>query len=161
MLKPVFSFLAVALMTLATGCAVQLVQPGASQEEVVSRYGPPSRVVALASGSRLQYSRQPAGQSAVMVDLDAAGKVISARQVMKLNEFLKIEPLRWTREAVEQEFGRPATVDRVASWSGDIMTYRWLDADQSMFFWVYLDGNNVVQRTSQGMEFIGRRFENL
>ncbi|MEO7888266.1 MAG: hypothetical protein ABIR76_16180, partial [Polaromonas sp.] len=55
---------------------------------------------------------------------------------------------------MEREFGRPATIDHVASWPGDIMTYRWQDSgDQPMFFWAYLDGNNVVQRAGQGMEF--------
>ena len=58
------------LCALASGCAMQQVEPGASRQEVVSRYGTPSRVVALANGTRMQYSRQPAGQSAVMVDLD-------------------------------------------------------------------------------------------
>jgi hypothetical protein len=50
---------------------------------------------------------------------------------------------------------RPARdrTDGVASWSGDIMTYRWLDGDQDMFFYVYLDAGNVVQRVGQGMEF--------
>jgi hypothetical protein len=33
------------------------------------------------------------------------------------------------------------------------MTYRWLDASQPMYFWVYLDAGNMVQRTGQGMEF--------
>ena len=149
-----------ATLLLVAGCAFTAVQPGMSREDVLGRYGAPSRVVPLDAGARFQYSTQPAGQSVVMVDLDAVGKVISARQVMTLNEFLKIEPFKWTRGTVEREFGRPATVDRVASWPGDIMTYRWLDSDQAMFFWVYLDGDGVVQRTGQGMEFLGRRYEN-
>ena len=91
-----------------------------------------------------------------MVDLDAAGTVVSARQVMTPKEFSRVEPGKWTRQDVEHEFGRPATVDRVASWAGDIMTYRWLDSDQRMYFWVYLDGQGVVQRTGQGMEFSSR-----
>ena len=160
MLKPVFSFLAVALMTLATGCAVQLVQPGASQEEVVSRYGPPSRVVALASGSRLQYSRQPAGQSAVMVDLDAAGRVTSVREVLNPAGFSTLVVGQSTREDTERALGRPASVDRVGAWSGDILTYRWRDHDQDMLFWFYLDASQVVQRTAQGMEFPVRPNDN-
>ena len=149
-----------ATLLLVTGCAFTAVQPGMSRDDVLGRFGTPSRVVPLNAGTRFQYSTQPTGQSVVMVDMDAAGKVISARQVMTLTEFLKIEPIKWTRETVEREFGRPAMVDRVASWPGDIMNYRWLDADQAMFFWVYLDANGVVQRTGQGMEFLGRRYEN-
>lgn len=153
MLKPVFSFIAVALVTLAAGCAVQSVQPGASREEVVSRYGTPSRVVALASGTRLQYSRQPAGQSAVMVDLDATGHVTSVREVLNLAGFSTVVVGQSTREDTERALGRPASVDRVGSWSGDILTYRWRDNDQDMLYWFYLDASQVVRRAAQGMEF--------
>jgi hypothetical protein len=139
---------------LLAGCAsFTALQPGASREEVLARYGAPARVVPLNGGARLQYSRQPAGQSAVMVDLDAAGRVVAVRQVLSAQEFSKIEVGRWTREDVERAFGPPAFVDRVASWSGSIMNYRWLDNYQNMLFWVYLDDRNVVQRTGQGIEF--------
>jgi hypothetical protein len=153
-MKVVKTFFSLALAVLfMAGCAsFSALQPGMSREDVVARYGTPSRVLPLNAGIRLQYSRQPAGQTAVMVDLDAAGRVVAVRQVLNLQEFSKIELGQWTCEDVECEFGPPAAVDRVASWSGDIMNYRWLDNFQSMYFWVYLDGRNVVQRTGQGME---------
>jgi hypothetical protein len=150
-LKTVSGVLVFVLLT--TACAVRMAQPGMSREEVISRYGTPSRVLPLGEGTRLQYSGQPAGQTAVMVDLDAAGKVIQAREVLTFAEFSKIEVGKWTRADVEREFGRPARMDRVASWSGDIMNYRWRDAYTDKLFWVYLDAANVVQRTGQGLEF--------
>ena len=143
---------ALALYALASGCAVQSVPPGASREEVVSRYGTPSRVVALAAGTRLQYSRQPAGQSAVMVDLDAAGRVISVREVLNPAGFSTLVVGQSTRDDTERALGRPASVDRVGSWPGDILTYRWRDRDQDMLYWFYLDASQVLQRTAQGME---------
>lgn len=152
MSKSVFSFTALALMTLTAGCAMQLVQPGASREDVVSRYGTPSRVVALAAGTRLQYSRQPAGQSAVMVDLDAAGRVASVREVLNPAGFSAVVVGQSTRDDTERALGRPASVDRVGSWSGDILTYRWRDKDQDMLYWFYLDANQVVQRTGYAVE---------
>jgi len=142
-----------AVAVLMAGCAFTPVQPGMSREQVVASYGTPTRIVPLPTGTRLQYSRQPAGQSAVMVDLDAAGKVVSVREVLKLQEFLRIEPGKWTRDDVEREFGPPARIDGVASWSGDIMNYRWRDNLQDMYYWVYLDAGNRVQRTGQGVEF--------
>lgn len=150
------SSIAVAVLLMA-GCAFTVAQPGMSQQEVIARNGTPSRVLPLGAGTRLQYSGQPSGQWAFMVDLDVAGKVVAARQVLNLNEFSKIGLGQWSREDVEREFGRPASVDHVASWAGDIMTYRWLDGSQNMYFWVYLDGANRVQRTGQGMEFPVRR----
>ena len=103
--------------------------------------GQPTRVVPLANGAqRLQYTLQPAGQYAWMVDLDAAGRVTSARQVLNERDFTRIVPGEWTRIDVEREFGPPALVDGVASWNGPVMTYRWRDVQNAdMFYWVYLD----------------------
>ena len=134
------------------GCAFAPVQPGMSASQVQAIYGKPTRVVATGLGTWLQYSRQPAGQSAVMVDMDTAGKVSAVREVMTLQELSKIEPGKWTREDVEREFGPPARVDRVVSWPGDILNYRWRDSLQDMLFWVYLDAAQGVGRTGQGME---------
>lgn len=157
-IKTVFG-LALAMLLVAA-CAFSPLRPGMSREEVVAHYGQPSRVLPLPAGTRLQYSSEPAGQSALMVDLDPEGRVVTVRQMMTLAELSKIEPLKWTREDVEREFGRPASVDRVGSWPGDILTYRWLDLTQDMYFWVYLDGHNVVQRTGQGMEIPVRMNDN-
>lgn len=137
---------------LLAGCAVTSVKPGMTREEVIAGYGKPSGIVPISTGTRLQYSRQPRGQSVVMVDLDASGKVVSAREVLTPAEFAKVENGKWTRSDVERAFGPPASIDRVASWPSDIMTYRWRDAITDMFFFVYLDAANTVQRTGQGME---------
>ena len=77
-----------------------------------------------------------------------------------LRELSKIEPGAWTRADVEREFGPPARVDGVASWTGDILNYRWRDSDLDMLFYVYLDANNRVQRIGQGMEFLIRMNDN-
>lgn len=130
------------------------IAPGTPRQAVLERMGQPHRVVRLPGGDRLQYSLQPHGQHAWMVDLDAAGNVVQARQVLTEGNFHRIEPGKWTREDVEREFGRPAWVDGVASWRGPILTYRWRDiANSDMFYWVYLDERNVVQRAHPGMEF--------
>jgi hypothetical protein len=141
-----------------SACAFSPVQPGMTRDEVTARLGTPSRIAALSPGTRLQYSGQPAGQWATMVDLDASGHVVRARQVLNANDFNRIEVGKWTRQDVELEFGPPANVGRVASWPHDIMTYRWFEID-NMLYWVYLDQNNVVQRTGQGIEFFHRNLK--
>ena len=147
----IFCVTAIAGLLLAS-CAVTAVKPGMTREEVIAGYGKPSAIVRISTGTRLQYSRQPFGQSVVMVDLDASGRVVSATEVMTSAAFSKIEVGKYTRADIEREFGPPATIDGVASWRGDIMTYRWRDVVTDMFFFVYLDAANVVQRTGQGME---------
>ncbi len=150
--KPVRCVAVVLGVVWLAGCALVPIQPGATRAEVLAKYGQPSAEVAMPSGARLQYSYQPAGQSALMVDLDASGRVASVKEALTLNEFSKIGIDTWTRTDVLRDFGRPAAVNRVASWPGDVMVYRWLDATTPMFFWVYLDAGNVVRRTGQGFD---------
>ena len=78
------------------GCALVPIQPGSTRADVLAKYGQPSAEVAMPSGSRLQYSYQPAGQSALMVDLDASGRVASVKEALTLKEFSKIGLDTWT-----------------------------------------------------------------
>ena len=149
--------LAAVLAVLLAACAGNpfqghSVEPGTPREAVIARLGQPTRAVRLPAGERLQYSLQPFGQYAWMVDLDGSGRVLRSRQVLTLAEFNRIEIGKWTRADVEREFGPPAMVDGVASWNGPILTYRWNDGSD-MFYYVYLDRDNVVRRAHQGMEF--------
>jgi hypothetical protein len=155
--------LLIALTYLLVGCAGNPfgpleIAPGTPRDAVIARMGQPTRVVRLANGERLQYSTQPRGQYAYMVDLDVSGRVTQAAQVLTEGNFNRIQVDKWTRDDIEREFGPPAQVDHVSSWNGDIMTYRWRAVPNSdMFYWVYLDPGNVVRRSHPGMEFINGR----
>lgn len=150
--------LACGLASLLAACAgnpfnAAAVQPGTARDAVIAQLGQPTRVVPLEQGQRLQYSLQPMGQYAWMVDLDASGKVVRSRQVLTAAEFHRVEPGKWARRDVEREFGPPARVDGVSSWTGPILTYRWNDGSD-MFYHVYLDPQGVVRRAHPAMEFI-------
>ncbi|TFZ02017.1 hypothetical protein [Ramlibacter humi] len=131
------------------------VVPGTPRQDVIARLGQPTRVVPIVGGERLQYSYQPFGRATWMVDLDGAGRVVSARQVLNSREFARIVPGQWTREDMEREFGPPDHFEHVSSWDGPIATYQWRDLDGSlMFYYVYLDRAGVVQRAHPGIDFI-------
>ena len=119
----------------------------------------PTRVVPLpGGGERLQYSTQPLGQEAWMVDRDAKGNVVRKYQALTFENFNRIQP-GWTMADVERELGPPANVDRIASWQGPIWTYRWRDiANADMFYYVYFDERGIVGRAHQAMEL--RNFRN-
>jgi hypothetical protein len=152
---------ALVLVSCASPFGAPGIAPGTPREDVVARMGPPTRVVPLGHGAqRLQYSLQPAGQYAWMVDLDPAGRVTSVRQVLNERDFSRIVPGAWTGADVEREFGPPAQVDEVASWNGPVMTYRWKDVQGAdMFYWIYLDRQGVVRRAHPGMEVRDRLFD--
>ena len=152
-MKPELSLAALSLALCLGGCALMSpVQVGMSRAEVASRLGTPAAVVPIGSGSRLQYSGQPSGQYAWMVDLDAEQRVTQARQVLTEREFTRLDSGVWSRQDVEREFGRPAAIEHVASWPGEIMTYRWNDG-VDRFYWVYLDDSNTVRRSHAGYEY--------
>lgn len=143
----------VAVVALAlSACATPAVQPGMSRDDVVTRMGQPSSVLPLEAGTRLQYSRQPAGQQVFNVDLDASGRVVQVRQMLVAQELERISVGQWTRADVERSFGPPAFVEHAAHWPGDILTYRWSNG-QDMFYWIYLDANNVVRRAEPGVQY--------
>jgi hypothetical protein len=153
-------FIALATAAVLSACATHPVNasrlaPGTARQDVIARLGQPTRVVPITGGERLQYSLQPFGRETWMVDLDASGRLVGARQVLNTPSFNRIVPGQWTRNDIEREFGPPGRVDGVASWGGPVLTYFWRDVDRSdMFFWVYLDRQGVVQRAHPGMEFI-------
>lgn len=129
-------------------------QPGMTRAQVIANMGSPTRSVPLTGGGeRLQYSQQPQGQYVTMVDLDAAGRVTQARQVMNEADFARIELGRWTRDDVEREFGPPGLVDHVASWRGDIWQYRWRQGLNNMYYWVFFDPQGIVRQAQMGTQY--------
>ena len=129
--------------------------PGTPRDQVIAQAGPPFRVLPMPNGGqRLQYTLQPTGRYAFMLDFDAGGRLVSSRQVLNEADFNRIVVDRWTRDDVLYEFGPPARVDAVTSFQGAVMTYRWMAGNEPMFFWVYVDPQGIVRRAHPGMEFL-------
>ncbi|CAN7296121.1 outer membrane protein assembly factor BamE [Pseudorhodoferax sp. LjRoot39] len=148
--------LAAALPLLLAACAS--VQPGMTREQVLASWGQPTRSVALPDGQRLQYSQQPSGQRVFMVDVDTGGQVRNVRQVMNRSDFARIATDgSWTRADVEREFGPAPDNERVSSWDGPILTYRWREGMIDLYYWVYLDPAGVVRRAHEGVDWRNMR----
>jgi hypothetical protein len=141
-------WLALALLALLTGCALmpERVPLGATRSEIEARLGQPTAVYPLPDGSRLQYSRQPAGQQVYNLDLDADGGLRQIEQVLDAGWLQRIEVDRWTVDDALLNLGRPALVERVARWDGDIWTYRFQDFTGSRQVHLHLDRAGVVRR---------------
>lgn len=134
---------------LIAGCSgfPERVVPGETRTEVERRLGAPTAVHALTDGTRLQYSRQPAGQQVFNLDLDAQGRVVRVEQSLEPANLQRIEIDRWTRDDVLREFGRPALVDRVARFEGDVWTYRYLEAfSLARLLHIHIDPQGTVRR---------------
>lgn len=145
---------ALLLAALLAGCGtVESLKPGMPRAEVIARWGQPTRVLPLPTGERLQYSFQPIGQEAVMVDIDAAGRVVQARQVLNQQNIEQVPTDgRWTWADIDREFGPPAATGAVGRWDGPVWTYRWRGGMVDQLFWVFFDPEGRVRRTQIGMD---------
>jgi len=151
------TILVMAAAALLAGCATPFgdlgIPAGTPRDQVIARAGQPTRASRIPSGERLVYSLQPWGRQAWVVDIDTSGRVSRVEQVMTEQHLARIQP-GWTREQVENEFGPPGHVDRVASWDGPILNYRWRDrAYTDMWYWVYVDRQGVVRQAHPGVDY--------
>lgn len=103
-----------------------------TEAEVRARLGPPGRVwaplPAIPPGSKtLEYSRQPSGHTAYMVDIGADGKVLAVRQVLNRESFARVV-VGMAPDDVVRLLGRPM---QITPYSLSGLTY---------YEWRYLDG---------------------
>ena len=140
--------IALVVMAVLGGCSLmpERVPLGATRAEIESRLGQPTGVYALADGTRLQYSRQPAGQQVYNLDMGVDGRLRQTEQVMDAGWLQRIEVDRWTRETALINLGRPALIERVARWDGDIWTYRFEESNTARQVHLHLDAAGVVRR---------------
>ncbi len=140
--------LVVMVMVVLGGCSLmpERVPLGATRAEIESRLGQPTGVYALADGTRLQYSRQPAGQQVYNLDIGVDGRLRQTEQVMDAGWLQRIEVDRWTRDTALINLGRPALIERVARWDGDIWTYRFEEVNGARQVHLHLDAAGVVRR---------------
>ena len=140
---------------LALGCAVWLSAcamperqaPGTPAAQVAQQLGAPHVRTALPEGGeRWVYSRQPAGQQVFHLTFDAQQRLLQVQQVLEPAHFLRLQPQHDTQDTVYRYFGRPALVEGVASFKGDIWTYRISENNLDRLAHVFLDPQGVVQR---------------
>jgi len=131
-----------------SGCAVAEWQKiGASRAEVLQDMGRPTLTLALPDGGeRLLYSRQPAGQQVYHLDFDGQQRLARVQQVLTMAQFFTLRNDIDTRDSVHRQFGPPALVEHVASFKGDIWTYRLLENGASRQAHVHIDPTGVVRR---------------
>lgn len=136
------------LSLLLTGCAVAEWQKiGAPRAEVLHDMGRPTLAYALpGGGERLLYSLQPAGQQVYHLDFDDRQRLARVQQVLTVEQFHRLRNAVDTRDSVLQQFGPPALVEGVASFKGDIWTYRLRENGASRQAHVHIDPAGVVRR---------------
>lgn len=147
-----------ACLALLTGCAslsLNEIKPGVSTEaDVRARLGEPGRVWPAAgdapAGSRVfEYSRQPYGHTAHMVDIGADGKVTALRQVLTAENFKNVV-VGMSPEAVLRMLGKPMAVTHYPRKEETYYDWRYLGGrqwDNARIFYAVFDKNRQVVST--------------
>ncbi len=130
------------------------IAPGTSRADTLQQLGRPTAVYPLpGGGERLQYSRAPAGTEVNDVDLDAAGRVVSVRQVLDERWFAEdIQNGVWREADILRTYGRPLEIGRVASFDGGVWTWRYRVLNNRRLLYIYVDPQGVVSHWNTGEE---------
>lgn len=109
------------LIALLAGCATPgQLRPGSPAADV-QKLGRPTAAYDLPEGRRLAFNTGPFQQETYMVDLAADGSVRQVRQVRTMDNFMRLQVGKDTRETVLREFGEPwkvetYTLSRLTAW---------------------------------------------
>lgn len=138
-----------ALAAVLGACTVpEWQKSGTPAGQVLQDMGQPDVRVALPEGGeRWVYSRQPAGQQVYHMVMDAQQRLQQVVQVLQEAYFLELKPGVDDRHSVFNYFGKPALVERVGNFKGDIWTYRIRENGIDRQAHVFIDPQGVVQRT--------------
>ncbi len=143
-------FGAALLLAACAGYGPGTLQTGMSETEVAQQLGAPTGRYALAEGrKRLEFARGPYGRHTYMVDVDAAGHVVSWGQVLEPRFFSLIMPGQ-TRDEVLRTIGRPGEVTRMMR-DGQIWSWRYANND-CLWYQVSLDAAGTVLSAGYGIE---------
>lgn len=136
------------------GCALvpQLPPAGTAEAEVLRAWGPPTGRHALpAGGTRLEYATGPFGRHTWMIDLDTAGRVQRAAQVLDEAHFAALQQRApgMSRDELLRTMGRPGQV-RGGGWQGgEVWSWRYPNND-CLWFQVSLGDDTRVTSAAYG-----------
>lgn len=129
----------------------QRVEAGADQSELLARLGPPKETYDLPDGGkRLMWPTQPMGSTTTAADLDASGKVLGVRQVLRDSEFHRAEIGKWTRNDVLVNFGRPFETGYFKRTNREVWSYRYMENNiEHLIYHFYFDDQGVLRQTQR------------
>ena len=129
-------------------CAVpEWQKPGTPAPQIARDMGQPQVRVGLPEGGeRWIYSYQPAGQQVYHMVFDAQQQLLRVEQVLQEAYFQRLRIGQDRREDVYHYFGKPALVEHVANFKGDIWTYRIRENSIDRQAHVFIDPQGIVQR---------------
>lgn len=145
--------LVLASMLVLAACATPPPLPGASREEVLRTWGPPTARYTLPDGmERLEYATGPFGRTTWMFDMNAAGMVQRARQVLNEAEFLRVQSaVDLRRDGLLRWLGTPGERRSGGRAGGEVWAWRYPTND-CLWFQSSVAADGRVTGSSYGID---------
>jgi hypothetical protein len=132
---------------LAAACTTPPPAAGTPREALLRTWGPPTGQYDLGQGAqRLEYATGPFGKSTWMVDLDAQGRVVQAREVLSERALMDLQARLPGMPADEllRTLGRPGE-RRHGGWQGgEVWSWRYL-TNECLWFRVSLGDDRLAR----------------
>lgn len=141
------------LLGAVVGCAHEPPPAGTARADVLARWGAPTATYALpAGGERLEYATGPYGRTTWMIDVDATGRVLRARQVLDEAEFLQVQSaVGLTRAELLRRLGTPGE-RKGGGWAGgEVWSWRYPTND-CLWFQSSIAADGRVTGSSYGID---------
>ena len=140
-------WLAAWLGSLLAACAP--LQPPASEQEALQRWGNPTGKHTLPDGGRrLEYATGPYGRATWMLDLGPQGQVLRARQVLTDTELMVVQAaLPIPAASLLQWIGRPGERRHGGRAGGEVWAWRYQTND-CLWYLVSVDAAGTAQNAA-------------
>ena len=139
-------------LVLAACAMPDSLKPGATEADVLSRFGKPDSEFALADGAkRFEYNRGEFMQRSWMVDIDHDGRVVQVDQVRDEAHFARLKVGADDKASVRRELGTPYKVEYYppSKLTGWLYPYRESGVYNSVMT-VMFDPTGVFRRAENG-----------
>jgi hypothetical protein len=140
------------------GCAVlnpPPPSPGQTEADALRRFGSPTGRYAMPGGvSRLEFATGPYGRETWMVDIDGAGRVIVARQVLNEAHFAEFQARApgMSRDELLRTLGRPGERRHGGRQGGEVWSWRYPTND-CLWFQVSIGDDGIVRDGAYGIDW--------
>jgi hypothetical protein len=147
---------AVAIVSLSIGLAAcvqpwQAFQPGASQSDIVARFGPPKEVYDLPNGNKnLLWPTRPLGETTVGAEISPDGKLVKLQQVLDNANFGRVVIGEWTKHDIQINFGLPEETAYFPLMKREVWSYRYVENNVwYKLYHFYFDDQGIVRLTQK------------